>query len=97
MQILWQGKRRGMDGRVVIATFKTRLVEARLNDFGREMTQHLVVGRPRKGHDPAVIGRDRGLVEADVAKVGAQLAVAVEGFILLQEADAVLRDEDSQR
>ena len=50
---------------------------------------------PSKGHDPAVVGRNGSLIEANIAKIGAQFAVAVERFILLQEADAILRHEDT--
>lgn len=72
-------------------------MEAGLNNFSREVAQHVVIRRPCKGHDPAVIGRNGRLIEADVRKIGAELAMAVERFILLQEADAVLCDKDPAR
>jgi hypothetical protein len=58
------------------------------------MAQGIVIGRPGEGHDAAVVGRNRGLIEADVAEIVAELAVAVDRFILLQEADAVLGDKN---
>lgn len=72
-------------------------MKTRLNDFGRQMAQCFVIRRPREGHYAAVVGRDRRTVEADIGEVMAELAVAVEGFVLLQEADAVLRDKDPTR
>lgn len=86
-----------MDCRIVVAAGQVGFVKARLNDFAGKMAQRLVVARPGKGHYPAVIGRNRRLVEADVAKIVAQFAMATDRFILLQEADAVLRNENPSR
>lgn len=83
-----------MDCRIVVTAGQVGFVKARLNDFAGKMAQRLVVARPCKGHDPAVIGRNRRPVEADVAKIVAQFAMATDRFILLQEADAVLRNEN---
>ena len=91
MQILRQRKGCGVDRRVVVPTLESGLVEAGLHDLGREMAQNVVIRRPGKGHDPAVVSGDRRLVEADVSKIGAQLTVAIKCFILLQEANTVLR------
>lgn len=68
-------------------------MKTRLNNFARQVTKSAVVRRPGEGHNAAVIGRNRRLVEADIAEVMTQLAVAVERFILLQEAHAVLGDK----
>lgn len=65
-------------------------MKTRLNNFARQVTKSVVVRRPGEGHDAAVVGRNRRLVEADIAEVMTQLSVAVERFILLQEAHAVL-------
>lgn len=91
MQILRQRKGCGVDRRVVVAALEPGLMEAGLDNFGGEMAQDVVIRRPGKGHDPAVVSGDRRLVEADVSKIGAQLTVAIKCFILLQEANAVLR------
>lgn len=72
-------------------------MEAGLDNFGGEMAQDVVIRRPGKGHDPAVVSGDRRLVEADVSKIGAQLTVAIKRFILLQEANAVLRHKNPAR
>lgn len=72
-------------------------MKTRLNNFARQVTKSVVVRRPGEGHDAAVIGRNRRLVEADIAEVMTQLAVAVERFILLQEAHAVLGDKNAAR
>ena len=97
MQVLRQGEGCGMDRRIVVTALETCLMEARLDNLRGEMTQDVVIRRPGKGHDPAVVGRNGSLIEANIAKIGAQLAVAVERFILLQEADAILRHEDTAR
>lgn len=78
-----------MDCRIVVTAGQVGFVKARLNDFAGEMAQRLIVARPGKGHDPAVVGRNGSLIKANIAKIGAQFAVAVERFILLQEADAI--------
>ncbi len=52
-----------------------------LNNFARQVAKSVVVRRPGEGHNAAVIGRNRRLVEADIAEVMTQLAVAVERFI----------------
>lgn len=61
-------------------------MKTRLNNFARQVAKSVVVRRPCEGHNAAVIGRNRRSVEADIAEVMTQLAVAVERFILLQEA-----------
>lgn len=70
-------------------------MKTRLNNFARQVAKSVVVRRPGEGHNAAVIGRNRRLVEADIAEVMTQLAVAVERFILLQEAHAVLGDKNA--
>lgn len=65
-----------------------------LDDFTGKMAQRFVVRGPCEGHNAAVVGGNRRLIEAYVAKVMAELAMAIDGLILLQEADAVLSDED---
>ncbi len=72
-------------------------MKTRLNNFARQVAKSVVVRRPGEGHNAAVIGRNRRLVEADIAEVMTQLAVAVERFILLQEAHAVLGDKNAAR
>ena len=59
------------------------------------MTQGFIIGRPGKGHDTAIVGRDRRLVEADIGEIVAELAMAANRFILLQEAYAILGNENS--
>lgn len=71
------------------------MVKALLQSRQIDLAQRRVLACPSKGHDAAVIGRDRCLIEADVAKVAAQFGVAVDRFVLLQETDAVLRDENT--
>jgi hypothetical protein len=44
------------------------LVKTGLDDFTGKMAQRFVVRRPCEGHDPAVVGGNRRLIEADVAK-----------------------------
>lgn len=68
-------------------------MKTRLNNFTRQVAESVVVRRPGEGHDAAIIGRNRRLVEPNIAEVMTQLAVAVERFTLLQEADAVLGDK----
>ena len=58
-----------MDCRIVVTAGQVGFVKARLNDFAGEMAQRLIVARPGKGHDPAVIGWNCRPVEADVAKI----------------------------
>lgn len=67
-----------------------------LDDFTGKMAQRFVVRGPCEGHDAAVVGGNRRLIEAYVAKVMAELAMAIDGLILLQEADAVLSDESAR-
>ncbi len=71
------------------------MVKALLQGRQIALAQRRVLARPGEGHDAAVIGRDRRLIEADVAKVAAQFGVAVDRLVLLQETDAVLRDENA--
>lgn len=68
-----------------------------LDDFTGKMAQGFIVRGPREGHDAAVIGWDRRLIEAYITKVMAELTMAIDGFILLQETNAVLSNEDSSR
>ena len=70
-------------------------MEAGLNNFRRQMTQGFIIGRPGKGHDTAIVGRDRRLVEADIGEIVVEFAMAAYRFILLQEAYAVLGNENS--
>ena len=86
-----------MDCRIVVTAGQVGFVKARLNDFAGEMAQRLVVARPGKSHDPAVIGWDGRLIEADVAKIVAQFAMATDRFVLLQETNAVLGNEHAPR
>lgn len=65
------------------------------DDFTGKMAQGFIVRGPREGHDAAVIGWDRRLIEAYITKVMAELTMAIDGFILLQETNAVLSNEDS--
>lgn len=83
-----------MNRRIVVTAGECGIVETGSDDLGRKMAQHLVIRGPGEGHNTAVIGRYCGLVEADVAKIVAQFTMTADGFILLQEADAVLRDKD---
>lgn len=69
-------------------------MKTRLNSFTRQVAKGVVVRRPGESHDAAVISWNRRLVEADIAEVMTQLAVAVERFILLQEAYAILGDKN---
>jgi hypothetical protein len=70
-------------------------VKTRLDNFIGQVAQGIIIGRPREGHNAAIVGRNRGLIEADIAEIVAELAVAVDRFILLQEADAVLGDKNA--
>src|SRR5471030_3557818 len=86
-----------MDGRIVITASDTRSIETRLQGVAVNLAIFRAVGRPGKSHDAAVIGRDRGLIETDVTEIVAQLGMAVDRFILLEEADAVLRHKYAAR
>lgn len=61
-----------------------------LNNFARQVAKSVVVRRPGEGHNAAVIGRNRRLVEADIAEVMTQLAVAVERLKFLLDRKSVV-------
>ena len=72
-------------------------MKAGLDDFAGKVAKGFVVRGPCEGHDAAVIGWNRRLIEAHIAKVVTELTMAIDGLILLQEADAVLSDENPTR
>src|SRR5476651_216853 len=83
-----------MNRRIVIAANNACGVETCLQGFAVNLAIVRGVGCPGKSHDAAVIGRDRGLIKTDITEIVAQFVVAVDGFILLQETDAILRHKN---
>ena len=62
-------------------------MKAGLDDFAGKVAKGFVVRGPCEGHDAAVIGWNRRLIEAHIAKVVTEFTMAIDGLILLRRQD----------